>query len=107
MAYTNLFPSTNGSLKHLKGDSLGNSFFGKNYRAVVHRFTVGDVDDPILYAAEPIYKWQQTDSGKWITANAIDIEWHSQANISLYGTDFVIVATLSEPDYTFFLMKFA
>ena len=31
------------------------------YTVVVHKFTVGDVDDPEIYAAEPIWKWQNTD----------------------------------------------
>jgi hypothetical protein len=31
----------------------------------VHEFTMGDVEDPDLYAAEPLYKWQESAEGKW------------------------------------------
>ena len=33
------------------------------HKLVVHRFRLGDVEDPDLYAAEPLYKWQESDSG--------------------------------------------
>ena len=26
---------------------------------------MGDVEDPEIYCAEPIYQWQQTPAGKW------------------------------------------
>ena len=31
---------------------------------VVHEFTLGDVDDPEIYAAVPLYEWQLSDAGK-------------------------------------------
>lgn len=78
----------------------------KLHRVIVHRFTVGDVDDPILYAGEPLCKWENSDVGQWVKERGYDIEWRSQQNFATYGTDFVIIATLKESDYTFFLMKY-
>ena len=34
-------------------------------KVVVHKIRMGDVEDPDLYVAEPIYNWQQTDAGKF------------------------------------------
>jgi hypothetical protein len=34
---------------------------------IVHTFKLSDVDDVDLYAAEPIYNWQQTEVGKWVS----------------------------------------
>ena len=31
---------------------------------------MGDVEDPDLMIADPIYKWQQTDEGKYIMENS-------------------------------------
>ena len=39
---------------------------------IVHEFSLSDVDDPDLLAAEPIWNWQQSDSGKWVMENAYD-----------------------------------
>ena len=39
---------------------------GKYHRiknVTVHQFTMGDVDDPQLYAAEPLLNWQNSESG--------------------------------------------
>ena len=38
----------------------------------LHEFNMGDVEDPYLYAAEPIYQWQQTEKGKWAMEHALD-----------------------------------
>ena len=37
---------------------------------ILHEFSMGDVEDPYLYAGFPIYEWQQTDKGKWVMAHA-------------------------------------
>ena len=33
---------------------------------LVHEISMGDVEDPDLYIAQPIYEWQQTDAGKYV-----------------------------------------
>jgi hypothetical protein len=30
---------------------------------VVHEFTMGDVEDPDIYAAEPLLAWQKSEAG--------------------------------------------
>lgn len=86
--------------------STSNDTAGPLHRVVVYRFTVSDCDDPIVYAAEPMFKWENSECGKWVKEHGADLEWRSQLNVSTYGTDFVILATLREVDYTFFLLKF-
>ena len=39
---------------------------------VVHEFTMGDVDDPDLYAGEPLWQWQQSEEGQWIMDHAVE-----------------------------------
>jgi hypothetical protein len=43
----------------------------------VHEFNMGDVEDPDLYAAQPLYEWQQSEQGKWIMEHAVEPPfWH-------------------------------
>jgi hypothetical protein len=75
-------------------------------KVVVHQFTMGDVDDPEVYAAQPIYEWQQTEAGKWIMENAIDIYWDRHWNISQMYQQYRIVAELTETDLTWYGLKY-
>jgi len=78
----------------------------KIYNIRVHEFTMGDVDDIEIYAAEPIWKWQQTDAGKWIMKHAIESPvWNKIADYNTFGHRIVITAKLKEKDYTFWQLK--
>ena len=65
------------------------------HKVIVHRFRLGDVEDPDLYAAEPLYKWQESDEGKFIMEHAIDKPtWHRYLDQSTYGYQYAIEAEL-------------
>ena len=73
---------------------------------VVHRFRMGDVEDPVLYAAQPIYEWQQTEAGKFVIENAVGPPWWVRTvNAATYGFEFAIVARMKEADQTFYILK--
>ena len=38
----------------------------KTFKFTVHTFNMGDVEDPEIYVAGPLFDWQQTEKGKWI-----------------------------------------
>ena len=62
---------------------------------VVHEFQMGDVDDPDLYAAQPLYEWQESESGKWVMANAVETPcWYRMADQMSFGYKYVIKAKL-------------
>lgn len=76
------------------------------YKVVVHRFQMGDVDDPDLYAAQPLWAWQSSEMGKWVMERAVDTpEWHRRADTLQYGYEFAVVAKLKDVDYTFWTLK--
>ena len=78
------------------------------YKTVVHRFRMGDVEDPDLYAAEPLYKWQQSEMGQWVMKRAVDTpEWHRQHDMLQYGYECDVVAKLKDIDYTFWTLKWS
>ena len=72
----------------------------------VHEIRMGDVEDPDLYVAQPIYEWQESDAGKFIMEHAVEKPyWTRQADISSYGHLYRIMARLSEQDQTFWTLK--
>jgi len=76
-------------------------------RVVVHEFTISDVEDPQLYAAEPLWKWQQSEAGQWVIQNSMkEPEWSSCLDYNTHGHRFIIVAWFSEQDHVFFKLKF-
>lgn len=75
-------------------------------KIIVHRFSLGDVDDPEIYAAQPIWEWQQTEAGKWVMDNAVDSYWARHTDVATYNYQYKIVATLTESDATWYKLKY-
>lgn len=76
-------------------------------RIVVHRFTVGDVEDPDLWAAEPIHKWENSEQGQWVMANAAETPvWHRNIDHTTYGHNYAITAVLAGARLTEWLLRY-
>ena len=75
---------------------------------VVYHFPMGDVEDPDLYAAQPLYDWQQSEAGTWVMEHAVEPPfWVRQPDVSSYGYRYYIVARLKEQDQTYFKLKWS
>jgi len=73
---------------------------------VVHEFTMGDVDDPDLYAAQPLWEWQQSEKGQWIMENSVETpSWYRIPDTLQYGYKFQVRAKLSGPRLTEYLLR--
>jgi len=73
---------------------------------VVHSFAMGDVEDPDLYAAQPIHEWQESEQGKWVMEHAVETPfWHRHMDPSTYGYKYYIIARLREQDQTYWALK--
>lgn len=73
---------------------------------VVHRFNVADVEDPELYAAEPILEWQNSEQGQWVMKHAVETPvWQRTVDYSLYSYSYCIIAKLTTKDLTYFYLK--
>lgn len=80
----------------------------KIYNVVVHRFTVGDVEDPDIYAAGPLIDWQDSEVGQWVMQRAVESPvWRRLIDHSTYSYQYAISAKLREQDYTFWCLKWA
>lgn len=73
---------------------------------VVHKFTMGDVEDPDLYAAQPLQEWQESEAGQWIMKHAADTPtWHRMADPISYGYKYEIRAKFMGPALTEMLLR--
>jgi hypothetical protein len=79
----------------------------ETHKIVVHTFQMGDVDDPDLYAAEPLYQWQNSEQGQWVMANASDTpEWHRMVDIASFGHKYCITAVFESKKLTEYYLRF-
>lgn len=62
-----------------------------------HVFTMGDVEDPDIYAAEPIHQWQQTQQGQWVMEHAHNLTYHQLQDPVTWGYRFVIRGEIADP----------
>lgn len=73
----------------------------------VHEFTIGDVDDPEIYAAHPIWEWQKTERGQWVMENAYEVPiFYHQQDFASMGYKYVIRAKFIGPALTEWLLRY-
>ena len=95
-----------GSVRFQVTKKDDNELVQEIHKVVVHKFIMGDVEDPDLYAAEPMWKWQQSEQGKFVMENAVDQpEWHRQLDHTTYGYQYAIVAELEKNKLAEFYLK--
>jgi len=76
------------------------------HKIVVHRFKVGDVEDPDMYAAQPMWEWQNTEQGKFVMENAVEQpEWKRHMDFGSYTYDYAIIAKLEKKKLSEFYLK--
>lgn len=76
------------------------------HNVVVYKFNMGDVEDPELYAAQPLYEWEKSESGQWVMQNALETPmWHRYMSAENYGQIYAITAKLKAKDHSYFLLK--
>ena len=73
---------------------------------LVHSFPMGDVEDPDLYAAGPLWDWQESEAGVWVMAHAEDKPyWVRRTDPYNYGFKYYIFARLQESDQVYWQLK--
>jgi hypothetical protein len=90
-------------VKDIDGDRIVEEI----HKVVVYQFTLGDVDDPEIYAAQPIWEWQQSDAGKFVMEHAVDVpSYHKQMDHTIYGYRYAITAELEKKKLSEFYLRF-
>lgn len=75
-------------------------------RRTIHKFRMGDCEDPELYVAQPIYEWQQTEHGKWVMKHGKDTQYHMHVDPITYGYQVVITAHITPKRWTEYCLRF-
>ena len=55
-----------------------------------HTFTLGDVEDPDIYAAFPLSKFMDTAKGQWIKANCADPQYIIRPDPLTFGQRVIV-----------------
>ena len=76
-------------------------------RILFHEFKMGDVEDPYLYAAQPLHEFMQTEKGLWIKEHAHDPTFLIQSDIANYGHIVRIYGYLGPDAETYFRLRWA
>ena len=75
---------------------------------IVHSFKMGDVEDPEIYAAQPIYEWEKSEHGQWVMQHSkTQPMFHIKADHSRLGYQIDITAELIDEDLTYHSLKWA
>ena len=74
---------------------------------VFHTFSMGDVDDPEIYAAIPISDWQKTEKGMWVMEHCSDPQFRIGADAFNYGHKVSIYGPLQDEDAVFYSLKYS
>ena len=72
---------------------------------VFHSFTMGDVEDPEIYAAQPIWEWQQTEQGKWVMEHCKDPVYNLGPDPAYMGYRIRLSGELEDQDAVFHQLK--
>jgi hypothetical protein len=76
------------------------------HKIVVHQFSVGDVEDPDLYAAHPLWEWQESEPGKFVMEHAVESPvWHRCMDPYNYGHQYAVVAELEKKKLSEFYLR--
>ena len=75
-------------------------------KILVHKFNMGDVEDPELYAAGPILSFEKTDKGQWLHNHSVEqMAYDIVTDFDTYGYKCLIHAWLEEKDLTYYQLK--
>jgi hypothetical protein len=76
------------------------------HKLVVHKFSVGDVEDPDLYAAQPLWEWEISPPGKFVMTNAIQKpSWQRYSNPETFSYNYAIIAELEKSKLAEFYLR--
>ena len=71
-----------------------------------HQFTLGDVEDPEIYAAPEIINWEKSDRGVWCKEHStIPVSYRVVTDFSAWSYRVDIYGDLAPADLTFYNLK--
>lgn len=76
-------------------------------KTLVHRFLMSDVEDPEIYAAGPLWEWENSDRGTWCKEHALpnSLEFNIYADPATYGYRVTIAGHFRKEDLVYYYLK--
>ena len=75
-------------------------------KLLVHSFLLSDVEDPEIYAAEPILAFEKTEKGRWLLEHSeLEMTYDIVNDAIIMGYRVNLHAWLSEQDLTYYKLK--
>lgn len=74
-------------------------------RIVFHTVLLGDVDDPEIYAAGPLYDFMQTPKGQWLKENCLDPVYRVEPDPNTFGFKVLVYGELEEKKAVEYLLR--
>ena len=76
------------------------------HKVVVYKFDLSDVDDPDIYAAEPMFDWERSEAGQFVMNNAVNKpKWHRHMDPMFMGYRYIIIAELEKKKLAEFYLR--
>lgn len=95
-----------GTVRYKINEHNGHELVQEIHKVVVYKFSMGDVEDPDLYAAQPMWEWQESEQGKFVMKHAVDKPvWHRLIDHNLYGYQYAITAELEAKKLSEFYLR--
>jgi len=71
-----------------------------------HQFNLSDVEDPEIYAAQPIQEWRNSEQGIWCTEHStVPVAYRVTTDYVVWGYRVDIYGNLDPKDLTFYNLK--
>lgn len=74
-------------------------------QVLFHSFCMGDVEDPEIYVAQPIYEWQQTEHGQWVMTHCLDPTYNIGPDPDSMGYRITLSGELTDENAVFHELK--
>lgn len=76
-------------------------------RYVVHTIRMGDVEDPDLMVAQPLYDWEKSEAGQWAMKNSNPTpSFHRMVDHLAYGCSYNICVYFTHKQLTYWKLKY-
>jgi len=96
-----------GTVRFQVVEKDGSQFVEEIHKIIVHQFSMGDVEDPDLYAAQPLLEWEQSEAGQFVMKYAVDKpEWHRHMDPMFMGYRYLITVELEKKKLSEFYLRF-
>jgi hypothetical protein len=71
-----------------------------------HQFTLSDVEDPEIYAAQPIWEWEKSEPGQWCMENStVPVAYRIVTDYNIFGYRVDLYGDLTPEDRTYYNLK--